>query len=39
MKAMEKPVIEIVQAELDKLDVEAIIEEQLAKMNNTILKQ
>lgn len=30
---MEKPVRQIIQDELDKLDVEAIIEQQLAALN------
>jgi hypothetical protein len=33
LKSMEKPVINIIQAELDKLDVEAIIEAQLDDLN------
>lgn len=33
MRTIEKPVINVIQEQLDKLDIEAMIEEQLSKVN------
>lgn len=35
LRTMEKPVTLIIQKELDKIDVEAMIEEQLLKLNDS----
>lgn len=33
LRTIEKPVINVIQEQLDKLDIEAMIEEQLSKVN------
>lgn len=34
LQTLEKPVISVIQKELDKLDIEGMIEEQLGNLNN-----